>query len=76
MCSSSLFLSGDKMNPPDSNQHQNHEKSSQPEPVVEQHDPLGCLTMGDQEMSVVSPEKNLKVKKNIIYFSHDLNKIW
>ena len=44
-----------KKNPPDSIQHQSHERNTQQEHVEEQRDPLECLTKDDQEKYGASP---------------------
>lgn len=45
---------------PDSSQHQNHGKNTQQGHVEEQHDPLGCLTMGDLGRYAAGPAHTIK----------------
>lgn len=45
---------------PDSSQHQNHGKNTQQGHVEEQHDPLGCPTMGDLGRYGAGPAHTMK----------------
>lgn len=49
---------------PDNSQHQNHGKNTRQEHVGEQHAPLECPTMGDQERFVADPARIYKEKKS------------